>query len=360
MGIFGNHKLNAFGLDVSDSSIKVCQLLWDGGRIMPAAFADTAISEKIINNHIILNEQRLADSIRKAIADSKIDSHYVVCSIMEAKSFVRTLKIPKMPEKEIDGAIPYELEADIPIPIDQVYLDWQLIAETPDGLELLVMASPKDYVDSLINSLKLARLTPLALELAATATARAMIGLEEKNSNALIVDIGGQQTNFIIVQKGIIVYTSSIPIAGHAFTQNIAKTLGVSVQQAEKLKLSSGLTSENKDSNLRPGILPILDNIVDEIKNVLRFFEEHVGQGKQIDSIFVCGGSARIPGVVDYISARMNLGSTQKTTKVRSGNPWVNVSGYEPTSSTLLKPNEGLSYTASIGLALRGVGYESR
>src|SRR5687768_4481029 len=116
MPIFGKRKIKAFGLDISDSSIKVAELNLHRGRLHSAVFADVPLLDKTIANHLIINEERLAGNILKAIKTAKnINTKYVVCSVPEAKSFVRIIHIPHMQQSEIEGAIPYELEQDIPI-----------------------------------------------------------------------------------------------------------------------------------------------------------------------------------------------------------------------------------------------------
>lgn len=359
MSIFGNKKVKAFGLDISDTSIKVMQLQEDRTHLAPDAFADVKLSDKVITNHMIASEDRLADNIVRAVSAAKrISTEYVICSIPEAKSFVRTLELPKMPESELDGAIPFELEQDIPIPVDQVYLDWQIIKELPEKLRLMVTAAPKDYIDALIQSLHLAHLVPRAMELESQATARALIGPEDLKRNVLIVDIATMQTSFIIVDSGIIQYTSSIPIAGNVFTESIARNLGLASGMAENLKRTAGLVVDVKEGNIRQAILPVLDNIVDEMKNVIKFFEEHEPEHKTIDKILLCGGSARLAGIVDYISGRMNLGAGARSIPVNLGNPFVNIGSLTLKESITLSPLDALGFTTVVGLALRGALYE--
>ena len=366
MSIFGNKKAKAFGLDISDTSIKVMQLEEERGHLKPAAFADVKLSDKVIVNHMIASEDRLADNIARAVSNAKhIGTEYVICSIPEAKSFVRTLELPKMPESELDGAIPFELEQDIPIPVDQVYLDWQIIKDLPasaggpEKLRLMVTAAPKDYVDALIQSLRQAHLVPRAMELESQATARALIGSEDMKRNVLIVDIATMQTSFIIVDSGVIQYTSSIPIAGNVFTESIARNLGLTSVLAENLKRSAGLVVDVKEGNIRQAILPLLDNIVDEMKNVIKFFEEHELEHKTIDKILLCGGSSRMGGIVDYISGRMNLGAGVRSIPVNLGNPFVNIGSLTLKESITLSPLDALGFTTVVGLALRGALYEA-
>jgi len=359
MGLFGRKKIHAFGLDISDSSIKVAQLGLHRGQLQSAIFADVPLLDKTIANHMIVNEERLGSNITKALqAARSIDTKFVVCSVPEAKSFVRLIQIPKMAPDEIEGAIPFELEQDIPIPVDQVYLDWQVLKELPDKLQLLVTCSSKDYIDSLVSTLHAIKLKPVAMEIGSQATARALIGHEAATKSVLIVDIGAQQTSFIIVDQGVPLYTSSIPTAGNSFTDSIARNLNIPWAEAEKIKLTRGLISqlEHEDA-VRQSVLPILDNIIDEIKNVSRFFEEHSESHHLIDTIILCGGSARVPGVLEYITTRINLGSNKQQLQVSVGDPW---SGFTAPASKQALPvahEQALAYSTAIGLALRGFEY---
>ncbi|MBI4049547.1 MAG: type IV pilus assembly protein PilM [Candidatus Doudnabacteria bacterium] len=355
ISLFGNKKIQAFGLDISDASIKVMNLRRREQSLIPDAFADQPLPPKIISNHVIANERRLAESITYAVNKAgKLETKYVVASLPEAKSFVRLLSMAAMSDAEIDGAIPWELEQDIPVPVDQVYLDWEVVAKTGDKLTVLVAATQKDYVDSLVESLKLAHLRPVALELESQAVARCVVGLQEAKETVLILDIASVQTTFIIVEDGVLKYTSSIGVAGNALTESIARSLGISAAEAEKLKKDTGLVLESR-RNVRQAILPILDNIIDEIKNVARFHEEHSASRKPISKILLCGGSARLAGVADYVSTRVNLGSGKPLGKVQLGNPWSNLAITKIDKSVPQTPEQALSFTTAIGLALRGV-----
>ncbi|MEO8065845.1 MAG: type IV pilus assembly protein PilM [Candidatus Doudnabacteria bacterium] len=350
-----NKKIKAFGLDISDNSIKIMQLDQTKNGFKPSVFANSALSDKVISNHMIINEKRLADNISDALLRAVgLTTKFVVCSVPEAKSFVRTLTIQKMSDSEIDSSVPFEIEQEIPIPVDQVYLDWQINREVGGKLELLVMATPKDYMDSLVKCLRLAKLVPVAMELESQATARAVIGAADLKNNVLIIDVATNQTSFIIADSGVIEYTSSIPIAGNALTASIARELNVALSAAEDLKRASGLVIDTKQGNIRKVLLPVVDNIVDEAKNVMRFFEEHDPAHKSIQTVLLCGGSARLLGLVDYFSTRINLGSSRPPIRVVLGDPWVNVFSHTAEGAVPLTPFDALGYTTVIGLALRG------
>lgn len=291
--LLGNKKLHPFGLDISERSIKIMQLGPQKTGLQPIAFSTVDVPKNLINNHLITSEEKLAVLVNKAMTMAKkLDSHYAVLSVPEVKSFVRVVTLPKMDFEDIDGALPWELEQDIPVPIEQVYMDWQLVEEADDKLKVLAMAAPKDYIDSLIQVLKLANVKPVAFELETLATARAAISKEDKDQSILLVDIGSTNTSLAVVSKGILEYTSSIGVGGESLTDSIAQTLAIPPKEAEKLKTESGLTSDSKKGNVRQTILPILDTVVEEIRNVIKYHEDHSLFKLPVTKIILCGGGS--------------------------------------------------------------------
>src|SRR3989338_5810080 len=99
--LFGTKKIEAFGLDISNVSIKTMQLKKLAGGFFPVAYSDHQIPASLIAQHIITNEEKLSEHIRRAVSAAKIQTKYVIASIPEAKSFVRILKMPKMSDQEL-------------------------------------------------------------------------------------------------------------------------------------------------------------------------------------------------------------------------------------------------------------------
>lgn len=355
--LFGPKKYNAIGIDISESSIKILQLSKQKEGYLPSAYSHLELPNTLIANHIITDEQKLATYITRAITAAKgVNSKYVVASVPETKSFVRILKMQKMPEAEIEGAIPWELEQDIPVPIEQVYFDWQIVKEEGEFNHVLVMATPKDYVDSLISALKLANLKPVALELESQATARALIGPEDMNQASLIVDMSNTVTSMVIVSgKGVLEYTSNVTIGGNQLTESISRNLNLTPKEAEKLKLESGLLEDSKKGNSRQAMLPILDSIVEEARNVIKFHEEHSVLSPGVNRIVLTGGVANLKGMLDYITARTNVGAGKPIEHIVLGNPWINAVSPKNLEKIIVPKEEELTYSTAVGLALRGV-----
>ncbi len=354
-------KPEAFGIDISDLSLKFAKLKKKGKFFDLEFFGEKEIEKGIIKEGEIKDEKRLAEIIKEAT--EKIKTKYVVASLPEEKAFLQVIKMPKLPEEDLKSALVYEAEKYIPLPIDQVYLDSQIIQPVLDlqeNYEVLISAIPKKIADGYLNSLKLAGLKPIVLEVESMAIARTLIENEFSQWPILIIDLGATRTSFIVFSGKAIKFTSSIPISSQGFTQIISKTLGISLEEAERLKIKYGLEerihlkieAEKTIKKMERGkvfeaLIPPLVDLVQQIKRCIDFYESHIPEEK-IKKILLCGGGANLKGLPELLAIELKL-------EVELGNPWINILEKKEKEIKKLSFEKSLSFTTALGLALRAI-----
>ena len=348
---FLKNQNQAFGLDVTGSSFKLMQLKREGTEVKVQGYSDVALPKGLVLNDSIADVKTFTYLLKQSLLKAqygRFNGNFVVASLPESKSFVRVIQIPVMSESEISTAVPVEAESFIPLPIDQVYLDWQILGKKEDKQEVLIIASPKEFVDKYLGILESAGLTVNALEVESQSCGRALIDTKSKPT-CLIVDLDAFRTSLIMVEDGNLQFTSSIPIAGNTFTESIARLLGVSSQKAEIIKRKVGVANTAEYPNIRTGLLPILNSLSAEIKNIIKFHGEH--SSSKVNKIFLAGGSARLKNLAQSLQPEF----AQDGITVEVGNPWVNLTGLKQPP---LESEDSLSFTTAIGLAMRGMGEE--
>ncbi len=348
LGIFKKNK-HAFGLDISGSSIKMMQLKKESKGIFVQSFFDAQVSKGLIVNDVISDAKTFSYLLRQNLDKpqfGQIDSPYVAVSLPESKSFVRVIQIPKMSESEAEAAVPFEAENFIPLPIDQVYLDWQKIGEVADKMQILMIASPKEFVDRYLDILDKAGLKTVAFEVESQSCHRALVA-PDSSETLLVVDLNAYRSSLIMIDQGDLQFTSTIPIAGNTFTEELSKHLGVSSTKAESVKRQVGIANTPDHPNLKTALLPILNNLSAEIKNILKFHSEH--SNNKVTKIVLIGGSAKLKNLVEFFAPEFK---EYEGLTVELGNPWLNLKDIkEPPLSAY----ESLSFTTAIGLAIRGL-----
>lgn len=372
-------KPEAFGLDISDLSLKIIKLKKKRGALSLASFGEAEIPAGIIEEGEIQDEEKLAKIIKEAINQvkgGKIKTKYVVTSLPEEKAFLQVIQLPKMTEEELKKAIRFEAENYIPLPIEEVYLDFQIVQPLYnhlDHLDILIAALPKKTVDPYVASIKKAGLTPAVLEIESQAISRALVKNAVSPFPILLIDLEATRTGFIIFSGFSLRFTSSIPVSSQKFTEAIAKTMNVDFLAAEKLKQKYGLEKSEKvqlrkkpggvkfvkeiveDKKIFDALIPSLIDLVEQIKKHLSYYQTHAthehlppdGKGV-VTKIYLSGGGANLKGLSNILSLELKI-------PVEMGNPWINILP-EPLKEVPEIPYEkSLSYTTALGLALRGI-----
>ncbi len=340
-------KKTAIGLDLGDLSLKIVQLEKKGSLFI-SSFASKDIPEGFIKDGEIKRKDELAALIKEAFNEpvgEPMKSRNIVCNLPEEKVFIRIIKLPFMKQEELEKAVRWETEAHIPLKIDEVYLDWDVIQsikkDGADFYEIMIAAVPRVLVDSYISLLQKSGLTPVALEPESIAVVRALL---DSNESAIVVDIGSTGTNLVIFSGASVRFTSHISISDQMFLKALIEKLDKDKDGAEKLKIKTGIGKEKKVDKI---LKPIADELVLQIKEYISFYHEHADStSNEITQVVLCGDGARLLGLPEFLSQELSL-------PVILGDSVKKVS----LSNKLEKFKTKLSYcpdcTVALGLALR-------
>jgi len=320
---FLNLKTEAFGLDINGSALKIVKLKKKRGFFELVSYNNTAVKPGVIENGEIKDEESLIKIIKDAqntVKGEKLNTKYVVASLPEEKSFLQVIQMPKMKEEELRSAVSFEAENYIPLPIDQVYLDFEVISPIVDHLnhfDVLIVAMPKIVVDSYASCFKKAGLIPSVLEVESQSMARALVKDQTSNFPLIMLDIGENNICFTAFAGRSIRFTSSIHISS---------------KDLEKSKT------------------PVLKELLSEVEKYLSFyqdhiFHEHLPQNIGTAKIILCGDGADLKGLPDFLSKEL------KTT-VELGNPLLNIPSKRIDDAFRKK---SLIFATALGLALRGI-----
>lgn len=363
---FFSLKTKSFGLDISESSLKIVNLEEGGGflsgkeSLSLGSYNCIPIEEGIIKGSRIKNEEALVNLIEKGVEEVKgkdLGTNKVIASLPEEKAFLEVIQMPKMEEEEAKKAVRYEAENYIPFPMNEVYFDSQIIPPVKnnlDHLDVLITAYPREIVDSYISCLKKAGLEPQALEIESQAIARAIVKDQVSKVPLLMIDLGAAGTSFIIYSGYSSRFTASVPVSADGFTRAVSRELEVNLKKAEKLKRKYGLSREGeKGEKVFEALVSPLTDLVEQTQTYLEYyhtheFHEHLPENyKEVSEILLCGGGANLKGLTKFLSSSLKM-------SVNLGNPWINILPEDLKEIPELSFKESLQYTTSLGLALRG------
>ena len=147
------------------------------------------------------------------------------------------------------------------------------------------------------------------------ATSLALLSNEQKELGALVIDIGGGTTDYVVYVGGVIKHTGVLAVGGDHVSNDLAYGLKVPLSRAEKLKLEHGsamvedaikgqtvtLTNELglplKTINIEH-LRQIMSLRLEEVFQLIAQDMEHAGLYAYLRAgVFLSGGGARVPGL---------------------------------------------------------------
>ncbi len=339
-------KAKTFGLDIGTTSIKAVQLR-DDGKLAVDALAVSPFTAKSILSESQLNLQAIASSIKEMLEIAQIKTKEVNVSIPASQVYTRVIEVPELSEKELASSLSWEMEKYVPLPLNQVRTDWQIldhfIKNGERTMSVLIIAASVAVLQKYENILKLSGLTPASIETEMVSIHRALLPLCTGNEPVAIVHLGSSTTNIAVVTGGVLRLTATIGLGGLAITRALSSDLGVSTQQADELKKAYGI-DEQTNAQIGKALHPILDSIVADIKRAMLTYREK-NDNTSIGKIILSGGTALLPGITPFLT--QNLG-----VQVVLGDPFV-ARGIANVPEEVIA--EAAAYSVVVGLALRDI-----
>ncbi|MCH7541979.1 type IV pilus assembly protein PilM [Patescibacteria group bacterium] len=339
--------LKHFGLDIGTYSIKAVQFSGSAEKPVFIAAGQVRTPPKKQNVDAQKSNSEIANAIKTLHKEAHMSTNKVITAFPESQIFTRVVEMPQLSSSELKKAINWEAEQYVPIPINEVKLDWQILGDskTTGKVEVLLIAAPINLINQYMDILKQAGLSPLSLETEITAVSRSLVQRIEGAPTTMVISIGASTTDLSIIEDRRISFTRSIASGGLALARGVAQELGFETDQAIEYMKTYGLDPTSLEGKIMQAIKPVFDIIVNEVKRSLAFYATKHPES-QVKRVIVTGGTAKLPGLVVYLAEALGL-------EVQVGNPWEGIS--MPSQIAKKLTEDATSYAVAVGLALKQV-----
>lgn len=296
------HDKPIIGLDISQTGIKVMAV--DTKKWLVSGYGSADLDPVEMLKAFEEKSDYLKDNLQ-ALLEKKLvgnlPTDHVIIGVPTSKSFSRTFTIPVDVEKHLDDAVTVEVDQYIPIPANMLYIDYEIVKRTKEQLTVTMCAVPKQLVDSCISAAEASGLRVIMIEPGINGVARVLEATEEGHLPTVIVDIGPASTDIAILDGSIRV-TGGLGIGGNTFTIDIAKKLGVTLENAHQLKVLNGLSAGPRQAKIAIALKPSLSRIITETKKVIRYYNERLNEDTKLEQVLIVGGGGNVPGIGEFFT----------------------------------------------------------
>ncbi len=359
------------GLDLGSHSIKVVEMDHSGKAPVLVNYGITELVPGAVVNGQVQDRRAVLDAINMLFETCQITSRQVNIALNGAEVIIKTIKTDRMNDEELAKAITWEAEQQIPFPLNEISMDYQVLdPESEDAqMNVLLVAAKRDLIDERMSLLEEANIDVMLLDVDTFCLLNALeANLEpQPDSCHCIVHFGNESTHLGLVRGGLPILTRNLPVGGRKMVDMIQEHLGVDEDEAymalygadaEDEQLSAlETTADSPQAADGPGltpssaldITPFVDSFIDDIAigvNRAAAFLESTEESGTITNVFLSGGCAHIPGLESKFANKVGIPSSvaNPLSEISYKNELFQAEPAEKISATLM---------LAIGLGLR-------
>lgn len=300
-----------FGIDIGFNTIKVMQIGEDKNKSSVLGYGVVSFDSDAIKEGVIQDYESLAKSAVDLFANKivgNINTKRVVATIPASKAYSRVIsQSARLNKKELDEAVMIEAAQYIPIPIEELYVDYSIVGTHDDQVDMLMVGAPKSIIDSYMRFFDVIGLEVCAIETTTSAASRIISRLENSNDTpTILIDLGSLSVDLTVFDNNLVV-NGTIPGGGDDFSSKIAEKLKIEKPEADSIKTKYGLGVSKHQDEIRQALRPQLELLIKEIRRVVRYYEERTGGKATIGQIITMGGGSNMPGLVDYLTDNLRI-----------------------------------------------------
>lgn len=362
--LFGKETL--IGLDIGSAYLKAVQVdvLRRGFRVVRAVQQKTP--EGSVRDGIVVDKDAVGAALRQMLRAGSISATGAVVAVSGPTVTVRQIKLPRMPEAALRKSIRYEASKYITANIEDSMVEFEILSSSTsvgaaesDQMNVMLVAAPREMVESRIAAVESAGLEAVAVDIEAFALQRCLFDCNVHHFNdgnlRALVDMGASHTEVTILNGIDFALTRSIAIAGDTFN-NVFKNQGrYDAAEAELRKVHTNLAAL-LDPNADPDELedartlqPMMDELLREVRRSIHFYQSQLPEDMEkgvLAEIILSGGTAQLPGLPEYMTARLG-------TEVRLGNPFENAFFESPAEARAFLHDQHPRLGIALGLAIK-------
>ena len=339
------------GVDIGSHAVKICQLQKSGNNYKLLAVGSAALPPGAVEDGVLQEPDEVGKVVAALLKNLKIKNTKIGISISGYSVIVKKINLEVMDDDALVEYIKAEAEQYIPFDIDDIYLDFQKLPSKREGTDrndVMLVAAKKEVINDYLDMLQGIKLKTVLIDVDGFALENIWETTSEHLENVALVDIGASKMNINIISEGVSVLARDIVVGSEQLTNQLANTLNIDYQEAEKIKL---------------GIVPAVDQLekieaiftqtctqwVLEIKKAIDLYLAN-NPDKPLSSLILSGGGSKVSGLIDYIRRETGL-------EVIAFNPFTNMIFDEETIDRQYLNSIAPEMAIAAGLAIRPAAF---
>jgi type IV pilus assembly protein PilM len=300
------------GLDVGTNAVTVAEVV-PGTPPRLVAFGQVALARDVMREGEIVDSEGVTAAISRLRTELGLRRARVRVGLATPRLIVRQVEMPVMTREELAGALRFQAQELIPIPLDEAVIDFAILGTVENDagesvMQVLLAAAHAATVTRLVEAVEGAGLGVESVDLVPLALIRALGHAVSDNGSGAegIVSFGGGVTCVVVHENGIPRFVRVLGSGGRELTDAVAAGLELPFETAESIKRQVGNVSDDVVARARVSLERPLAAVLDEVRSSLDYYRNQPGAARLL-RVVTTGGGALLPGLVDRLSTLVGL-----------------------------------------------------
>jgi type IV pilus assembly protein PilM len=337
--------------DIGSSSVKMVEAAVDKSGCQLLNVGIAPLPQGAVQNNMVVEPGWVAAAIRKLVQDNGVRSSKVISAVPGRAVIIKKIQMPRQDNDELEANVEFEANKLIPENLENVNIDYQVLGYLEGGnkMEVLLVAVKKEIVNSFTDIIEAAGLAPAIIDVDYFALESMYETNYEPQASGEVVGlihIGARYTSINVLSNGISTFTGDLPVGGEEFTDTLRRTMQISGEDAETLKLT-GLLQGKNGSDVEALLRPATESLAEDVQRTLSLYGA-IASEEGIRNIYLTGGGAKLSGLTSVMHERLGV-------PVELADPFRNFrvnNSVDRGSLAELAPLLGVA----VGLAIRRIG----
>jgi type IV pilus assembly protein PilM len=345
-----------FGVEFCTTGLKVAQVRLSGRQ---------AIIERLVRFEP-------GSDFVSAIAASGMLVKGATVGLSGADVMVRYLRIQPLPPPRMKLAMEFEIGEMKEKSTEPLCADYIVnpVQDVTGDLTAMVVLVKEAVAGQRISDLQRLRISPHSLLPNSFALFNTFLSLKQYDPDGkyLLLDIGAENTSLAVVKGMRLVAARSLSMGGNHFTQFVADSLGISFQEAEKVKKEEGVIKNKgwiseRQKKVSEALSLAADRFSGTLSSTLSFLKRQLNWKElKFDKVLLFGGGSVLEGLRGHLAESLRTEVETVTIVPPPEDKYADVDK-RPALSERLPPedlksatNTGAEFAVAVGLALAGAG----
>jgi type IV pilus assembly protein PilM len=304
MAMFGRNRMSA-GLDIGSGFIKLVVVDHSGDepevvRLTTSPLVPDAIVEGEIMDPVLVTE-----TVRSVLDGADLRKADVIAAVGGHDAIIKKIQMDRMSESDARDVIRWEAEQHVPFDMESVQLDFQILNPDDAGAQMnvLLVAAKRELIENRVVLLGDANVTAKVVDVYAFALHNAfeLNYPEEMEGLVALLNIGHETTNINLLEDRVPVLVRDIPFGSRRLREALQRERGMTADAAEE-----AIQGHDGAVDMDAFVQARAEELALGVERATAFVLAQSGGGR-LGRVFMCGGGARVPGIVEAIAGRLNV-----------------------------------------------------